>query len=401
MKIHDLSQPYKKTTAIFPEADELNNVAWEEFWWNGFIAIECGQIVAEKYDQIVADENTYLPIYSITKTWVAMLFGVMAREGLISINETLYDIWPNETIWEAVDDAEVRQEVTIEQIVQFRGGFELPESVGQDLFTDMTEREPGQYEAGGKDFNASINYHLLNTSNAETFEYLTVGNLASYIILERTGMTPEQYMSAKVFPLLGITEDDYKWDSNADGVSQGFHGLSMTVTAMSKLPMLYLQRGMANENDRIIDEEWIDASFTLGDSNPNNTWGKFGYITWSLDTLPVICTGGLGGQRVCLNPENNRVIAILADTADDFFNVLQPGISGDWASGPTERFTQAFMYEPKMRIQCGGENDGNYTDADGVLIPPEELRSSSAFTSMSVRFLAVGCALATIFVAYF
>ena len=104
--------------------------------------------------------------------------------------------------------------------------------------------------AGGKDFMDAFTYHTFNSSQIGTYEYLMVGNFISYITLERTGKTPVEYAEETVFPYLGIEEGDYDWYENLEGVSLGFHGLRLTPLALSKIAMLFLQQGMANENRR-------------------------------------------------------------------------------------------------------------------------------------------------------
>jgi CubicO group peptidase (beta-lactamase class C family) len=162
MKIMDLSQPYEKANMTFADAADLNAIADDVFWYNGFIALECGQVVAERYDQVVADENTYLHMYSITKSWIGLIFGVMELEGLIRINETLVDIWPDPTIWDKVEDADARKQTTIEQILEVNGGYELPERAASDLATDLNPFGDSGHVAGGEDFQTSLTYHELN-----------------------------------------------------------------------------------------------------------------------------------------------------------------------------------------------------------------------------------------------
>ena len=145
-------------------------------------------------------------------------------------------------------------------------------------------------------------------------------NILSYILKERTGMTPEEYAEEKVFPFLGIGNDDYEWYVNPDQVQTSFHGLKMNPVALSKLGMLYLQNGMASNNsDPIVDPSWIKRSFTVGDTNTNGT-DLFGYIGWWLGTQEksnpedTYVSYGFGGQRLAINYATQRVVAILSDT---------------------------------------------------------------------------------------
>jgi len=100
--------------------------------------------------------------------------------------------------------------------------------------------------------------------------------------------------------------------------------------------MLYLQGGMASNTDRIIDESWINASFTVGDEDAEQPFGYF----WWLGADPVYCSYGFGGQRMCFNRETNRVLAIYSETfIDDVFGEEDPT-----ATAPTDEIVQKFIF---------------------------------------------------------
>ena len=64
----------------------------------------------------------------MTKAWSALAFGVMERDGLISVeNETLGDIWPEESVWEYTENAEARMNIPLEYLLKMRAGITMPE----------------------------------------------------------------------------------------------------------------------------------------------------------------------------------------------------------------------------------------------------------------------------------
>lgn len=206
------------------------------------------------------------------------------------------------------------------------------------------------------------------------YEYLPAGNLISHITHKRTGKTPEEYHAEKTFPLLGITPADYEWYKNFDDVNLGFHGLKMNVRSASKMGMLYLQGGMANEDDRIIDESWIERTYTPGDTSEGVT--PFGYMWWlETDYPPVFCTYGFLGQRVCLNYRTNRVIATFSEQLDFVIAYNGSDPAQPW---PTDKLVNLFVFEePSELVDCGAD------------YPPDSSASSDAF-----RFdYAIGLAL--------
>jgi hypothetical protein len=132
-----------------------------------------------------------------------------------------------------------------------------------------------------------LNYHPLATTRSGHYEYLPAGNLINHITLERSGKTAEEYAMENVFPLLGITSSDYEWYKNFDDSNLGFHGLKMNVRTASKIGMLYLQGGMANENVRIVNSSWVERTFTVGDKNESVQ--PFGYMWWLGTGTCMIC----------------------------------------------------------------------------------------------------------------
>lgn len=290
-------------------AKNLTDLASDRMDVGGLLALEDGRIVAEYYGRIFSD-STRFPLWSGTKSWTGLLFGVMQREGLLDVSETLWDIWPNQTLWDMVEDGELRKQTTIESILQMRAGFRMPLEY---MLIDTLPISGGYL--GGADFFDSLTYHPLFQDQIGSYYYVCAMNLVSYIIKERTGLTPEQYAQDKIFPGLGITEDDYIWDTNTEGVSLGFHGLYLTTTAFSKLGMLYLQGGKSNDDDEegLIRPEWIGNTFTTGDVDSEIAFGYFFWIEKDEELFeePVVfCSKGMGGNRMCMNAESNRVIVI-------------------------------------------------------------------------------------------
>eukprot|EP01083_Nonionella_stella_P069978 186939_1 len=213
------------------------------------------------------------------------------------------------------------------------------------------------------------------------------GNLLSYIIQERTGKTPEEYALEKVFPFLGIEENDYEWYRNLDQVQTSFHGLKMTSVALTKLGMLYLQNGMASDDEQIVDPSWIERSFTLGDKTASD---KFGYIGWWLDAKPAFVTYGFGGQRLALNPETHRVVAILSDTY--YKDAGLDTYKDPTALFPTDQIKEKFAYEtPSTPIKMNGNEEPAVCETmttgvvDGTGAPPqgEDLVDSSGETDVA------------------
>lgn len=165
----------------------------------------------------------------------------------------------------------------------------------------------------------SINYHKLDPSKTnEEFEYLLGGNLLSYVIAERTCMTPSEFFELKVSPLLGITDADFDWQHNLDGMSYSWHGIFTTVPVLAKLGMLYRQHGRASTDDVIVEESFVLDS-TQG-TIPNDEYGYGLHLVRENAVDPVYpdratryFAGGFGDNSVYVIEDLDRVYALISN----------------------------------------------------------------------------------------
>jgi len=127
----DLSKPF----ALHPLynnnacAGKLIELASNEPEVRGMVVLEHGQIVTEYYKG-GEDQMTRAPIWSCTKAFTNLLLGLLVKDGILSLNETLGDIFaydPYDWIWGNVEDAEDRKALTIESIITMTAGLSLPE----------------------------------------------------------------------------------------------------------------------------------------------------------------------------------------------------------------------------------------------------------------------------------
>lgn len=87
--------------------------------------------------------------------------------------------------------------------------------------------------------------------------------------------------------------------------------------------MLYLQGGRTNENERLVEQSWIDRTFTVGDTQAET---PFGYLWWIEPNLPnTFCSKGLAGQRMCINTVSKRVIVVAGENYDEDVTAIYEG----------------------------------------------------------------------------
>ena len=75
----DLSQPYERVDLGTDEVKEMLEMAENDDNVHAFIALECGKVVAEYYDAKAKKEDP-LHLFSITKAFSSLLYGIMEKE---------------------------------------------------------------------------------------------------------------------------------------------------------------------------------------------------------------------------------------------------------------------------------------------------------------------------------
>lgn len=322
------------------------------------IVLENGQIVAEHYNDgnslsvAYSNKRTRSDLYSVTKGWLSIIFGILVKEGLVDINETLEDIWPiaegdnREKIWSKVTQRNEIQRTTIKSLLTMTSGFtheysDIGESVSAQLSLDNGT-------AGGISLVSSLNdltyaggdrtaeeWKKLETckvptvplENASTignsnplcrrWQYIPTNNILSYVIETRTGMSPKEYASQKLFKYLNIANP--KWHKNLGDINVLFsdqteysgHGLYLSARENVKLGQLMLQNGKpAPATPALVDEDWIAQASSV--QVARNSESDYGYFWRVVEEENIFYVPGILGQYIYVDRHKNRAISILA-----------------------------------------------------------------------------------------
>eukprot|EP00573_Skeletonema_grethae_P006963 CAMPEP_0201710262 /NCGR_PEP_ID=MMETSP0578-20130828/58540_1 /ASSEMBLY_ACC=CAM_ASM_000663 /TAXON_ID=267565 /ORGANISM="Skeletonema grethea, Strain CCMP 1804" /LENGTH=409 /DNA_ID=CAMNT_0048199289 /DNA_START=194 /DNA_END=1423 /DNA_ORIENTATION=+ len=298
-RIIDLSQDIPLDIGAIissPGARAIQQAASQDPLVRAAIVLEHGDIVSSYHRDDVDPNETMFEVYSTTKSWVSLIIGMLVEDGLISLNETLGGIFPNDDAWADVTDGstDFRKNVTIEEMLTMTSGL-ISSSADPFGFANCF---------GGCSLEDSLSVPDIGVKGE--FSYLAASQIPSYIILERSGMTPRQYLEKNVMGKLGIGGDDYDWQQNDDGIEAGYHGLLLTPMQMAKFGQLYLQGGRTNpsNDERVISQEWIDASFTQY-AMEDALGLPYGYLFWGMGS--AYCAIGMGAQDICVDRALGRV----------------------------------------------------------------------------------------------
>jgi CubicO group peptidase (beta-lactamase class C family) len=104
----DLSMDFETSNLDNPGADMVAAVAAATQDISSALVLEHGKIVAN-YVREGVDPNEPLPLWSVTKSWISLLVGLAIESGVLTLNETLGDIFTDEAVWTNVTEADFRK----------------------------------------------------------------------------------------------------------------------------------------------------------------------------------------------------------------------------------------------------------------------------------------------------
>jgi len=260
---------------------------------------------------------------SVSKTFSGTAIGIAAREGLLSLDERIVDIFPEEVPSDACDNLRA---VTIRHLLMMGCGVDHENPVNRTWIHDFF-RLPFPHEPGTA--------FLYNNAPA---------TLLAAILEKKSGVSMMEYLKPRLFDVIGIDCDNNTWFSAPDGVTfapGGFHAQTEDILRLMKL---YLDGGVW-EGRRLLDEDYVrsatskqidTASIGLGPAS-DNIYG-YGYMMWMGHIPGTYRAEGANGQFGVVLPDLDMIIAITQSSPESpvsqktldhlwsFIDEITPGI---------------------------------------------------------------------------
>ena len=293
-----------------------------------------GELLFEHYYR-GAQANDLRQLQSVTKSVGSALIGIAHRQGKLTVDQDLEHFFGGLYSMHS-GNFQSKASITLEQLLQQRHGIAWDEE--QVDYRDS--QNPVQMMAASGDWYRYVLMRPMAATPGTTFNYSTgASTLMSRVIRAATGMGPEEFAQQELFGPLGITQVHWEayseggmgmgmmdWPDPDEDPPLGF-GLWLRARDMLKFGELYLNRGLY-QGRRILDAEWIDASWTKHSNSTNSDyfplpgWG-YGYQWWiaeGADTRQrswhVFFASGWGSQAIFVVPELDLVVVTSADNYD-------------------------------------------------------------------------------------
>jgi len=264
----------------------------------GFLVVKNDSIVYEEYWDNY-NENSTTNSFSMAKSFTGLLIGIALDEGKInSIDDPVGDYLPQ---------YKDHPELTIKDLLTMSSGIDFDESY-KSPFGHMAKAYYGT-----DIFKLNDDYNVTETPGKQ-WKYLG-GNtiILSFIIEKITGMSVSEYMSNKVWKLIGA-KNEALWTLDAEnGREKAYCCFYSNVRDFARIGKLYLNKGLWNDQ-RIISENYINESITPAyylKTRDNKPVDFYGYQVWTTyyKNMNITFCRGIKGQYIIVIPEKN-IIAV-------------------------------------------------------------------------------------------
>lgn len=276
------------------------------------LVVARGNCVVFEYYRKDIDAETLSPVYSVTKSVLAILVGIAIDRGYLRLDQKLSELLP-ETIDGNVDPR-VR-DVTVRDLLTMTAGFDPTE----DRAYASTIRVPAT-EAWRWMLESPIKYP---PGTHFSYDLLEPG-LLSVILTRAIKQDAVAFAQRNLFDPLRIK--DYRWVSDADGYLEGATSLSLTARDMAKIGALYLQRGRWGDK-QIVSEDFVRDSTAKHNEGGPPVHAAYGYFWWvtSKTDPDAFFAAGHNSQLIYVAPKRDLVAAVAAESI--------PGGSVSFANG--------------------------------------------------------------------
>ncbi len=368
------------------------------------IIVRNGYLLTEEYlnqSQLIENKSYYGGIkyhdqWSTTKSLMSILIGIALQEGFLdNINQTLYEFFAD--IWEpSFTNSTLKRIITIEQLLTMNAGFaddyypSYPSDAETKLAADWIKFALDEVPLG------------FTPGEAGEFVYSNDGpTLLSGIITKVTGKSAEEFAKDYLFTPLGIAEDEYDWDYDAQNISYGGYGFACSPKVQAKLGILCLNNGTWN-GTQIVDKDYMKEAIT---TKIDGDKASYGYLFWTDGPFEGYYMAGAAGQFIYVIPKYNLTIGFAGIFPGTYTYLLENFIvqfaednAPDWDQTPEDQLIQegeSFYYDVNASDTSGVEYSINDTEnfnitSEGIItnsldlsggVYPLEIRVNNPFNN--------------------
>jgi CubicO group peptidase (beta-lactamase class C family) len=281
---------------------------------HGLVVSRQGRVVLERYGEGVDhrlgdslgrvrfDAETLHDVRSISKSVVALLYGIALKDGLVpEPGEKLVRQFPE---YPDLVAEPARARLTIEHALTMTLGLAWDESVP---YTSVANSELAM-EAAPDRYRYVLERPIVEEPGRRWSYCGGATALLGGLITKGTGEPLAEFARAALFEPLGIGA--FEWTAGRDGVAMAAAGLRLRPRDLAAIGTLLLDGGRD-----IVPAAWLEEMLRPRVPIADDRW--YGY-QWYLETGGTYAAHGNGGQRLAVLPAQDMVVAMTAGDYDDF-----------------------------------------------------------------------------------
>lgn len=261
---------------------------------HGFMAARYGRVFAECWWAPYGADLVHCN-HSLGKSYTATAVGIALKEGKLSLNDRMADIFAEEISQRNLAVSELTKRITVRHALTMTNGMAHHPSMAGDWIGSYF-RTPMAHEPGTR------------------FMYNSSGScMLGAAILKRTGQNMKEYLTERLFQKIGIDPDSFVWLKFPNGIDAQPGTFARTEDNL-RLAQLYCCGGSWN-GEQILPREFVRSALSIQIENPYAPEQKdgrcgYGYLLWACSIPGVYRFDGGQGQYAIIWPEKGLVVAV-------------------------------------------------------------------------------------------
>ena len=284
---------------------------------DGILVLHRGRVAYERYFGVLDSATQHLA-FSVTKSFVATIAGILAAEGALDDRATVASYLP-ELKHGGFADA------TLAHLLGMTTGVKYTEDYVDDGAGIWALARAGNFRPRPADYRGPGSfYEYLRTvekdyGHGERFAYKTANtDVLGWVIRRATGKTISELMSGYLWSKLGVEQDAY-FTIDTTGVEFAGAGLNLTLRDLARFGEM-MRRGGRYNGHQIVPAVVIDDIRAGGDREQFAGAGYTQLPGWSYRRMwwvshnehGAFAARGIHGQAVYIDPAAEMVVARFA-----------------------------------------------------------------------------------------
>ena len=287
---------------------------------HSLLILRHGKILLDEYfnGHKVEDANA---LYSCTKSVFSTIYGIAQDQGLLSLDQKIYDLYPDyrsKAGWSPEKDA-----ITVGMLLSMTSGLDCNDAGPWGSSCGVAMAPTSDWVA------FCFGLPLIHPPGKFWMYNGTSLSLLSNLIAKKSGMSFSQFARKYLLEPLGIPGDT--WVTGPNEVPKVDTGLFWKSRDMAKLGLLFMNKGKW-EGKQIVSEAWVKAA-TTAHAPPGTAFShNYGYLwhikgmMWKGQLVSVFFANGYQGQAIFVSPDADLICVMTAANMNDSIYSMEEGL---------------------------------------------------------------------------